>query len=526
VAVGVTFIVLSAPVLAALVAAGATRTESSRWADVRGRPSDFRPCSPLSDVRTIPAMRRGWSEAMSSTDASFLRIESDHEPQHVGSLSILEGEPLRDETGRIESDRLLHHVERRLHRVPRLRQKVKEVPLGQGRPVWVDDDSFDLEYHVRITALARPGDDRQLATLMSRLQSLPLDRRRPLWEMWFVDGLESGDVGLVIKTHHALGDGIANVDLALALVDLESSPSPDPDPPHWTPRPAPTASELWVDGVSEQLTSPVRLGQAAVGAARNPRAAIGATTDVVRTALSFRSRPPRAPWNQEVSPHRRWEHADIPFEVVHCIRSRTEATVNDIVLAACTGAIREYLTRQGHGVHGRVVKAMVPVSKRTEEEHGETLGNRISLIIVELPVDEEDPIVRLQRLQAATSELKADAGLMAGAQRIVEFADLVPTLAGVLTRFVSRSIPMNLVITNIPGPPVPLYLQGARVLRTYPYVEVIDDEGLTMAVVSYDGHLFFGVTSDRDVMPELDQLASGIDREFCVLLEATGAQKG
>ncbi len=473
-------------------------------------------------------MGRGWSDALTATDASFLRIETDHEPQHVGSLSILEGDPLRDERGRIDTEGLLSHVGRRLHRVPRLRQRLKEVPLGQGRPVWIDDDRFDLDYHVRVTALARPGDDRQLSTLMGRLQSLPLDRRRPLWEMWFVDGLESGDVGLVIKTHHALGDGIANVDLALALVDLEPAPPADPDPPRWTPRPAPTGSDLWAEGVWDQLTSPLRVGRAAIGAARQPRAAIGATTNVVRTALSFSSRPPRAPWNQAVSPHRRWEHADIPFDVVKRIRRHTDATVNDIVLAACTGAIREFLTTGGHGVTDRVVKAMVPVSNRTAEEHGETLGNRISLIIVELPVDENDPLVRIERLRAQTSELKADSGLMDGARRIMEMADAVPTLAGVLTRFVSRSIPMNLVITNVPGPPVPLYLHGARVLRTYPYVEVIDNEGLTMAVVSYDDHLFFGVTADRDVLPDLDQLASGVDREFHSLMDATGAlgQKG
>ncbi len=465
-------------------------------------------------------MGRRWSDALTATDASFLRIETDHEPQHVGSLSILEGAPLRDQRDRIDAERLLSHVDGRLHRVPRLRQRLKEVPLGQGRPVWVDDDRFDLDYHVRITAVARPGDDRQLSTLMGRLQSLPLDRRRPLWEMWFVDGLESGDVGLVIKTHHALGDGIANVDLALALVDLEPSPPPDPDPPRWTPRPAPTGSELWTDGVRQQLTSPFRLGRAAIGAARDPRAAIGATNDVVRTVLSFSSRPPKAPWNQAVSPHRRWDHADVPFDIVNRIRDHVDATVNDVVLAACTGAIREFLIEHGHGVTDRVVKAMVPVSKRTEQEHGETLGNRISLIVVDLPIGETDPIVRLERLHAETSELKADAGLMDGAQRIVELADAVPTLAGVLTRFVSRSIPMNLVITNVPGPPVPLYLQGARVLRTYPYVEVIDGEGLTMAVVSYDDHLYFGVTSDRDVLPELDQLTSRIDDEFRSLLAA------
>jgi diacylglycerol O-acyltransferase len=395
-----------------------------------------------------------------------------------------------------------------------------EVPLRQGRPVWVDDPTFDLDYHVRVTALARPGDGAQLSTLMGRLQSLPLDRRRPLWEMWFVDGLESGDVGLVIKTHHALGDGIANVDLALALVDVDPSPSPDPDPPTWEPRVAPQGHELLAEGIQHQAMLPFRLGRSVFNAVRKPRPAIDSATDVLRTVSSFSSRPPKAPWNEAVTPHRRWESVDIPFEMVDRIREHTSASVNDVVLAVCTGSIRRFLIEHGHDVDERDVRAMVPVSRRAADEHGATLGNKVSLIIVPLPVDEADPVIRLERLHSLTSGLKADKGLMDGAQHIIELADVVPTLAVPLTRFVSRSIPMNLVITNVPGPPVPLFLQGARILRTYPYVEVIDNEGLTMAVVSYDDHLFFGLTSDRDVLPDLGRLAAGIDLEFRATLAA------
>jgi WS/DGAT/MGAT family acyltransferase len=465
-------------------------------------------------------MATGASEPLTATDASFLRIETDHEPQHVGSLSILEGGPLRDERGAIDIDRLRSHVARRLHRVPRLRQRIMEVPYGQGRPVWVDDGQFDLDFHVRLTALPRPGDDRQLGDLMGRLQSLALDRRRPLWEMWFVDGLESGDVAFVIKTHHALGDGIANVDLALALVDLEAAPAPDPEPPTWSPRPAPSERELLVAAVRDQVGTSVRLGRQAVGAMRNPRPVFDATANVVRTIANFSNRPPKAPWNRAVSPHRRWVHADVPIDVVAGIRDVLDVTLNDVVLAACTGSLRRFLLDHGDGVDDRVVKAMVPVSRRTDDERGDTLGNLISLIIVDLPIDEPDPLVRLERLHAATRALKHDDGLMDGARRIMEIADGVPALAGVLTKFVSQSIPMNLVITNIPGPPVPLYLQGAKVLRTYPYVEVIDNEGLTMAVVSYDGQLFFGLTADRDVLPGLHELAAGIESEFATLAAA------
>jgi WS/DGAT/MGAT family acyltransferase len=456
-------------------------------------------------------------ERLTAADAVFLRIETPHEPQHVGSLSVLDGVPLRAVDGRIRFDELREHVARRTVRVPRLRQRIMEVPYGQARPVWVDDEHFDIDYHVRLTALPRPGDDRQLAALMGRLQSLPLDRSRPLWEMWFVDGLADDRVALIIKTHHALGDGIANVDLALALVDLEPDPPPDDTAPDWTPRPTPGEAELLGDAIREQFERPGRCARALLGALRDPRPAIDAATNVGRTVANFLAKPAPAPWNVPVSSHRRWVSASVPMQVVRRVRERHEASINDVVLAACSGALRTFLVEHGDtGIDQRVIKAMVPVSMRGTDQHGDTLGNLVSLIIVELPVDEHDPVVRLERIHAMTSELKGS-GLVDGAQRILDIADAITPLAGPLTRYVSRSIPMNLVITNIPGPPVPLYLCGARFLRVFPYVEVIDNEGLTIAVVSYDDHLHFGITADRDVMADLVDVAASIEQEFAAL---------
>lgn len=458
-----------------------------------------------------------WYERLTAADAVFWRIETPHEPQHVGSLSVLEGVPLRDADGRVRFDELRAHVARRTHRVPRLRQRIVEVPYQQARPVWVDDDQFDIDYHVRLTALPRPGDDGQLAALMSRLQALPLDRARPLWEMWFVDGLGEDRVGLIIKIHHALGDGIANVDLALALVDLEPDPPADEPTPTWSPRPAPTPNELLSDAIRTQLGRPARMAKTLLGTVRDPRHAIETTTNVGRTVASFLAKPPPAPWNVPVSAHRRWVSAIVPMHEVRTVRERHAVSLNDVVLAACSGALRSFLLDHGDpDVDHRVVKAMVPVSLRTTDQHGDTLGNLISLIIVDLPVDQPDPVVRLERIHAVTSELKGS-GLVAGAQRILDIADAITPLAGPLTRFVSRSIPMNLVITNIPGPPVPLYLCGARIERVFPYVEVIDNEGLTIAVVSYEDHLHFGITADRDVMADLDDVAASIEKEFAAL---------
>jgi WS/DGAT/MGAT family acyltransferase len=456
-------------------------------------------------------------EQLTAADAVFLRIETPHEPQHVGSLSVLEGAPLRDDDGRLRFGDLQAHVARRVHQVPKLRQKVMEVPYDQGRPVWVDDERFDIDYHVRLTALPRPGDDDQLAALMSRLQALPLDRDRPLWEMWFVDGLADDHVGMIIKTHHALGDGIANVDLALALVDLEPDPPADQPADEWIPRPAPSPNDLLGDALREQLGRPAKITRAMFDAVRDPRPTIDAVANVGRTVANFLAKPPPAPWNQPVSAHRRWVSAAVPMQGVRTVRKRHEVSINDVVLAACSGALRTFLIEHGDtDIEHRVIKAMVPVSLRGKEQHGDTLGNLVSLIIVDLPVDEPDAVVRLERVHAVTSELKGS-GLVDGAHRILDVADAITPLAGPLTRYVSRTIPMNLVITNIPGPPVPLYLCGARFERVFPYVEVIDNEGLTIAVVSYDDHLYFGITADRDVMADLGDVATAIEHEFEIL---------
>jgi WS/DGAT/MGAT family acyltransferase len=458
-------------------------------------------------------------ERLTAADATFLRIETPHEPQHVGSLSVIDGAPLRDELGRVRFEDVREHVANRLHRVQRMRQRIMEVPYGQGRPVWVDDADFDIEYHLRLTSLPRPGTADQLNELTSRVQSIALDRTRPLWEMWVIDGLENDDVGLLIKTHHALGDGIANVDLALAIVDFEPEPPVADDPPAWRPRPAPSGQRLMAESMGEQLGRPVALTKSALRSVRDPKPAITSVTNVVRAATSFQSKPDPAPWNQPVSAHKRWVHAEVSLTLTRELKTARSVSINDVVLAACSGALRDFLLDHDADTEGRVLKAMVPVSLRTDDEHGDTLGNRVSLIIVDLPVDEADPLARLDRVHAMTSQLKGS-GDIDGAETIIKLADAITPFAVPLTQFVTRQIPMNLVITNIPGPPVPLYLLGGKIRRTYPYVEVIDNQGLTIAVVSYEDRLFFGITSDRDVVSDLGELAAGIEQEFLALAEA------
>ncbi len=455
-------------------------------------------------------------DRLSATDLVFLELEDGAVTMHIGAVCVFAGEALLGRRGAFDMRRMRAFVAASLAGNPRFRQRLAWVPL-LDHPVWVDDPDFDLARHVRHARLPKPGGARALKRFAGTLMSEPLPRDRPLWEMWFVDGLAGDHVGMIIKTHHALGDGIANVDLALALVDLEPDPPPDAPVPDWTPRPAPSPNDLLTDAVREQLARPGQMARAMLDAVRDPRPTIDAVTNVGRTVANFLAKPPPAPWNVPVSPHRRWVTASVTLSGVRTVRKRHGVSINDVVLAACSGALRTFLLEHGDDdIEHRVIKAMVPVSLRGQEQHGDTLGNLVSLIIVDLPVDEADPVERLRRIHAMTSELKGS-GLVDGAHRILDIADVITPLAGPITRYVSRTIPMNLVITNIPGPPVPLYLRGARFLRVFPYVEVIDNEGLTIAVVSYDDQLHFGITSDRDVLPDLGDVAASIEHEFAVL---------
>jgi diacylglycerol O-acyltransferase len=459
-------------------------------------------------------------ERLTVVDASFLHIETAHEPQHVGVLLYLDAGPLRDGQGRVRLDELRALVSGRLHKLPRLRQKVMFVPFSTGRPIWVDDDSFDIGYHVQLTAVPRPGDDLQVRELVGQLQALPLDRDRPLWEMWFVDGLENDQLGLVIKCHHALGDGVATVDLLLALCDLEREPAEEPPGPAYRPRPAPSSNRLLVDSVVAQMVRPLEMVKASAGVRRAPQKVARAVGNVVGAVEDLLASAPPAPWNARVTKHRRWVGADVALDDVRAIGHRTDATVNDVVLALCTGALRDYLWRSGDDVVGRKLKALVPVSRRHHDEHGAVMGNRVSLVMVDLPIGEVDPAARLRQIHEPTLELKTSARAE-GVETMLNAAGEFPLLAAPLARLISHSVPINLVITNIPGPQVPLFVRGAEVWRAYPYVEVIDNEGLTIAVVSYANRLFFGLTADRDVMPDLHLIAEGIEDGVGQLLDST-----
>jgi WS/DGAT/MGAT family acyltransferase len=398
--------------------------------------------------------------------------------------------------------------------------------------VWIDDHEFDLGYHVRLTALPTPGTEDQLKTLMGRLQSHPLDRHRPLWELWFVEGVEGDRVAIISKTHHCMIDGVSGMDVATVLFDLSPEPTPI-EPQEWHPEPAPTPLELLVDSVVERVTEPAELAEAARTVVRTPQRAVEWAANLVQSVVPLApaaQRAPEMPWNHEVSAHRRWEEVRVSLARVKAIKDAATAagitdgkcTVNDVVLAASTGALRNYLIERGREVDPELeVKAMVPVSVRDDAERM-ALGNRVSLLAAELPVGEPDPRRWLSRVHVMQAALKAS-GQSIGADRLIQMSQYVPpTVLGLASRALVRSRLVNLVVTNVPGPQFPLYCMGARILDVFPYVGLAENMGLMIAVISYDGQMEFGLTGDRDLLPDLADLAGFLGKAFVELEEVVG----
>lgn len=463
-------------------------------------------------------------DRLSPQDSVFLHIEDDHQPLHVGALAYFERQPFLDADGQFDLARVRRRIESRLHLVPRFRKRIMKVPFDQGRPIWVDDDDFDLAYHVRLTAIPPPGSEAQLKLLMDRLQAQLLDRRRPLWEIWFVEGVDQDRVALIQKTHHALIDGISGIDVATVLLDLERD-VPDEDPQPWTAQPHPEASALLVDSLVERAVEPAELVRSARALVRGPQHAAERLGQVARTVVDLTQRAPGAPWNVNVTPHRRFEPARVELDRAKALRRAAAergadlagTTLNDVVLAACAGAMRSYLLARGDDVpEGLVYRAMVPVSVRDVSEQM-ALGNRVSMMTADLPVGDPDPVERLRFVHAHMASRK-EMGQAVGADALMELTGYAPpTLLGLASRLAVRTMPLNTVITNIPGPQIPLYCLGAKMLEAFPYVCVVDGMAMIIAVISYDGHLAFGLSGDRSAVSDLHVLAEAVEDAFTEL---------
>jgi len=457
-------------------------------------------------------------ERLTRLDASFLYLEEPDTPMHVGGVLILEAPP-----GGV--DALAALVEARLSLVPRYRQRVAEVPGHLANPVWVDDPDFDIEFHLRRNGLPRPGTEAQLLDLVSRLTSRPLDRSRPLWEMYLVEGLPEGRIAVVTKTHPALVDGLSAIDIGQVLLDVDPD-APAPEPLEWRPQRPPNGAELVWQALDEYVRRPSAIVDTARDAVTDVRSTAarfgGVAGGLLRTARKTLLSAPSSPLNAPVGRQRRVAVARAELDDVKAIRKAHGGTVNDVLLNVITGALREWLLSRGEPVVvGTSVRALVPVSMQDEEA---VAGNRVSSYLVDLPVGEPNPRVRLTRLSYAMRGI-AQHGQSVGADSLIALTGFAPPTLHALGARAARSLSrrlFNLVVTNVPGPQLPLYAAGSRMLEVFPVVPLARGQGLSIGMTSYDGRVFFGLNAERDSVGDVDVLADLIEQEVAELVESVG----
>jgi diacylglycerol O-acyltransferase / wax synthase len=469
-------------------------------------------------------------DRLSALDASFLHLERLETPMHVGAVSIFEGAPFFDDSGRFRLAEVRRLVNSRLHLIPRFRKRLMFVPFEQGRPVWVDDVRFDIGYHVRLTALPHPGSREQLLALTARVEAQLLDRDRPLWELWFVEGLEGGNIGLIQKTHHALVDGVSGVDVATVLLDF----TPEPtflEPPRWVVEPAPSPGRLFVDTLYERTTEPAEIARTARRIVRTPQRTVSRTGQLGRalsTLVDRNSIVPSTSLNVTVGRRRRFEGVRVSLDDVKEIRAALGGTVNDVVLAGVSGGLRRLFEARAEDTTDLRLRALCPVSVRDDSERMQ-LGNRVSAMFVDLPIGESDPTRRLQAIRATTGDLK-DRQQAVGAAFLIDLTSFAaPTLLGLAARVAHRQPFFNLVITNVPGPQVPLYCMGGRMLEAFPVVPLTRNTALGIAILSYCGQLHIGLYVDADAVDDVAVLAAGLEDSFAELkklAEETAAAGG
>jgi WS/DGAT/MGAT family acyltransferase len=457
-------------------------------------------------------------DRLSPLDVSFLYLEGDTTPMHVGGVVVLEPPP-----DGFDYDRLVRIIGERIATVPRFRQKVKWVPGHLGNPVWVDDNDFDVTYHVRRSALPKPGTEEQLKELTARVQSRRLDRSRPLWEIYLVEGLADGRIAIITKTHHAMVDGVSAVDIGAVILDITREPR-ETATTTWEPQPEPSGFDLVTDAVTSLVRKPAELvNTARTGVAdvrRATRRAAELTTGFAAALKVTARAAPESPLNADIGSQRRFAIARTELDDYKRVRKEHGGTINDVVLATVTGALRTWLLTRGESVNGKSVRAMVPVSVRTEDEQG-ALGNRVSSYFVDLPVGEPSPVLRLTQVSYAMSGHK-DSGQSVGAEALVTLSGFVaPTLHAMGARLaagLSRRL-FNVVVTNVPGPQIPLYAAGAEMLEVFPVVPLAKGQAVSIGLTSYNGGVYYGLNADRDAMPDADVLAQCIEEALAELVE-------
>ncbi len=455
-------------------------------------------------------------DRLTPVDASFLHQEGANSHMHIGGLTLLEGPPP-------SMEEFLEQIRRRLHLVPRYRHKLANTALDSGRPVWVDDPDFNLDYHVRHTALPPPGSWEQLQELTARIFSQQLDRSKPLWEMWLIEGVEEGRFALITKTHHSLIDGIAGVDLATVLFDI--SPEP-PRIPHsgrpWHPHPEPSNTSLLAAGLIGAARTGAALVEGALEALAHPELAVSRGREVAEglgeLLWAALNPAPQTPLNVPIGPHRRFVAVTASLDDFKTVKNAFGGTVNDVVLAIVAGALREFLIKRGRRIEGVEMRALVPVSVRSEDEHG-TAGNRIVVMRGPLPIYIGDPLARLRFVSQAMDGLKESkqavgAEVIAGAQNFAP-----PTILAQASRLNFSTRLFNLIVTNVPGPQFPLYVLGREMVLAVPVAFLPENHALAIAIMSYNGQMNFGLLGDFDALPDIGAIGDSIREQLAELVE-------
>ncbi|HUI24840.1 MAG TPA: wax ester/triacylglycerol synthase family O-acyltransferase [Candidatus Kryptonia bacterium] len=454
-------------------------------------------------------------DRLSALDASFLGIEDESCHMHVGGVLIFDAAPLRLAEGGVDIDRIRRAIHARLHLVPRFRQRLAYIPY-ERIPIWVDDDKFRLAYHVRHTALPHPGDERVLKRLVGRIMSQPLDRKRPLWEMWVVEGLDGDRFALVSKTHHCMIDGISGADIMSVIMD----PSPDADvgtPEPWKPRRLPSNARLVFDEALRRAAQPPTAVRAAYDAIRDPASKLrdiaDAAAGVVEAFAPTLSPVSPTPINVEVGPHRRFDWTEMKVADLKAVKNVLGGTLNDVVLAIVSGALRTFFTQRGLDPDELDIRAMVPVSVRSHDQRGH-LGNRVTQLTAPLPVRLSDPVARLHAVRETTAGLK-ESRMALGGEVLTAISEwTVPNLLVQAVRLASRARPYNLIVTNVPGPQIPLYMQGALMRTSYPVVPLFENLALVVGLFSYNGGLYWGVNADWEQLPDLHDFIVAVEAAF------------
>jgi diacylglycerol O-acyltransferase / wax synthase len=456
-------------------------------------------------------------QRLSVLDELFLHLEGANTHMHVGGAAIFEGPPP-------DYEDVLRMVNYRLQKVPRFRQKLATVPLGLGRPVWVDDTHFNLEYHVRHTAMPQPGDHGKFKRLVARIMSQQLDRSKPLWEIWFAEGIAGDRFALISKTHHCLVDGVSGADIMSVLLDLGPEPE-DVELERWIPDPEPTADQLLVDALKERLTSPAEAIRMLQSSAMSPGNVPNRVVEGLRALGSFIGGSldfaPTSTLNQPIGPHRRFETVLVDLDEIKRVKNSLGGTVNDVVLSVVAGGLRRLLKGRGERTDDLELRAMVPVSVRADHQKG-TLGNQVATMWAPLPIHEANSVRRLHQVSENMLHLKSS-GQAVGAQLLTTLGEYAPpTILAQAARLVARQRAFNLVVTNVPGPQFPLYTLGKQMLEVYPVLPLSDNTTIGVALLSYNGTIGFGLLADYDAASDLGVLAEGIEKSIAELIAGIG----